>query len=516
MLGDLVEKGEQADPKAAHKKDAAPSWTAADSLAQAQATPAPVAPLSLEALLQTSVPGIPAKPEEGAPEELDPSATPASDSGQAARTASLFPQAFVSVRLPAPALLEQPQPGASSGKGRKPQAGSLDQLSPALTTHGAQAMPEVPQTGANTSPAAQALMPERPQAEANTTREAQAPLPERAQAGTNTTPAEQVPLPGPSQTGAEPSPDPVVSCAPSEGGTPAMSLAFGARLTAVPVPAETRGSDNQPSPRAPLSVLSRQNVPASSLASIAEGGAEAAITPIASDASDGGRARSQEKGDAHGFAATAEPEATEKDGADKPERQRKPDAPASPETDAGRAMASGGRAVDSRDTQPAGPPPRGDSSSTREAARPEPATPHLRSEPAAPPAAARDITLELNGGDRRVEVRLVERRGDIQVAVRTPDARLAGELREGLPALTAKLEQSGFRAETWHPAASAGERSRLAEPHSAAAQQDAQEQSGEEGRQRQRDHQQDAQDSGQRSGRKLNRKEFAWLFSSLR
>ncbi len=46
-----------------------------------------------------------------------------------------------------------------------------------------------------------------------------------------------------------------------------------------------------------------------------------------------------------------------------------------------------------------------------------------------------------------MEVRLTDRGGDIHVAVRTPDARLSGAMREDLTALTAKLEQSGFRTD---------------------------------------------------------------------
>ena len=57
-----------------------------------------------------------------------------------------------------------------------------------------------------------------------------------------------------------------------------------------------------------------------------------------------------------------------------------------------------------------------------------------------------DIKLQLAGeGESRVEVRLTERRGDVFVAVRTPDSRLAGELRQDLPSLASRLEQAGYR-----------------------------------------------------------------------
>jgi hypothetical protein len=75
--------------------------------------------------------------------------------------------------------------------------------------------------------------------------------------------------------------------------------------------------------------------------------------------------------------------------------------------------------------------------------------------PVNPPATpARDIQLQLNQGEQRVDVRLTERGGEVHVAVRTPDTELAGSLRDDLPRLSARLEQTGFRAETWHPALS--------------------------------------------------------------
>jgi TATA-binding protein-associated factor Taf7 len=40
----------------------------------------------------------------------------------------------------------------------------------------------------------------------------------------------------------------------------------------------------------------------------------------------------------------------------------------------------------------------------------------------------------------------------LHVSVRTPDAGLTRGLREGLSDLVGRLEQSGYRAETWRPA----------------------------------------------------------------
>jgi hypothetical protein len=69
----------------------------------------------------------------------------------------------------------------------------------------------------------------------------------------------------------------------------------------------------------------------------------------------------------------------------------------------------------------------------------------------APPV--RDMKFEVVGVDRRVEVRVSERLGEMKMTVRTPDVNLATTLRENLPALSTRLAESGFKSETWHPAA---------------------------------------------------------------
>ena len=157
-----------------------------------------------------------------------------------------------------------------------------------------------------------------------------------------------------------------------------------------------------------------------------------------------------------------------------------------------------------RESAPDSPPP---------AAATEPAA-----APVAPkPEAAHDIKLELAGqGDRRVEVRVSERAGDMHVEVRTPNTGLAGELREDLPALSTKLEQTGFRAETWHPAGTA-ERQRAAEAAPAAAAQNSERQPGQNGGQRQRDPQQQPKPKAQENETPSQNagKDFAWLFSSI-
>ena len=66
----------------------------------------------------------------------------------------------------------------------------------------------------------------------------------------------------------------------------------------------------------------------------------------------------------------------------------------------------------------------------------------------------REMKFEVTGGERRVEVRLSERGGEVKMTVRTPDTQLAGSMRENLPTLSARLAESGFKSDVWHPAAS--------------------------------------------------------------
>jgi hypothetical protein len=61
------------------------------------------------------------------------------------------------------------------------------------------------------------------------------------------------------------------------------------------------------------------------------------------------------------------------------------------------------------------------------------------------------IQLPRSNSDR-VEVRLTQQSGEVHVAVRTTDPDLANGLREGLPDLVGRLQESGFRTDTWRPA----------------------------------------------------------------
>jgi hypothetical protein len=147
---------------------------------------------------------------------------------------------------------------------------------------------------------------------------------------------------------------------------------------------------------------------------------------------------------------------------------------------------------------------------------PAPGEPH-RVPPALPPevpqsvSPARDIRLQVSG-EQRVDVRLTERAGEIQVAVRTPDTRLAGALRDELPALSARLELSGFRAETWHPDPPRPETFlRSSQPHASLSED---RQTGQRGG-RHHEESPPRQPAQPPKARDSSPKEFSWLLSSF-
>jgi hypothetical protein len=64
----------------------------------------------------------------------------------------------------------------------------------------------------------------------------------------------------------------------------------------------------------------------------------------------------------------------------------------------------------------------------------------------------RDVSLQFqNAAQERVDVRLSQRAGELHVAVRTPDGELARGLGQSLPELVERLQETGFRTETWKP-----------------------------------------------------------------
>ena len=135
------------------------------------------------------------------------------------------------------------------------------------------------------------------------------------------------------------------------------------------------------------------------------------------------------------------------------------------------------------------------------------------------PAAAHDLRLAVGGGDERVEIRVAERSGEIHVAVRTPDPRLAGSLRDDLPTLTSRLEAAGLHTETWRPAAASEERGRIETSTRAFSANSQQQQPGQQsGHQNQEDapNERPRKTTTSSSSVKSERKDFQWLFNSLR
>ena len=99
------------------------------------------------------------------------------------------------------------------------------------------------------------------------------------------------------------------------------------------------------------------------------------------------------------------------------------------------------------------------------AAPPAPAPPNaakaLETTPPTAPAApahplnpVKDLSIQVGqASQERVDVRLVDRGGELQVAVRAANPVTADGLRQGLSQLADRLEQSGFHTESWHPGA---------------------------------------------------------------
>jgi hypothetical protein len=166
------------------------------------------------------------------------------------------------------------------------------------------------------------------------------------------------------------------------------------------------------------------------------------------------------------------------------------------------------------------PPDRQEKPAAPEASAPTAAAAPI--EPTVQPthAAAHDIKLQVSGeGDQHVEIRLTERRGDVFVAVRTPDTKLAGDLRQDLPVLSSRLEQSGYRTSTWQPA-TATERPRLTDPSVGTQAQGQQDQPRQNGREQQRHPQEQKPKApvnpASPSQPKDTGKDFEWLLSSIR
>jgi hypothetical protein len=162
--------------------------------------------------------------------------------------------------------------------------------------------------------------------------------------------------------------------------------------------------------------------------------------------------------------------------------------------------------------RPDAPPPADPKSSEPTAVAPKRETP-------LPAPVARDIRLEVGGPERKVEIRVIERAGEVRVAVRTPDDRLSDGLREHLPSLSSRLEQSGFRADEWRVAANGGGERRLDVEAAAAGSADTRQQGHpqERGQERREGEPRPPRDFEQDTRRQKEKgTPFAWLMESLR
>jgi hypothetical protein len=114
------------------------------------------------------------------------------------------------------------------------------------------------------------------------------------------------------------------------------------------------------------------------------------------------------------------------------------------------------------------------------------------------PQPIHEISLKLaDHAANRVDIQLVERAGNVHVAVRTGDQELTKSLQTNLGDLVGRFEDKGYKTETWIPAASLHTTAAVAATGGSAShgQEQQQEQPGSWGGQQQ---QQNQQESGHR------------------
>ena len=233
---------------------------------------------------------------------------------------------------------------------------------------------------------------------------------------------------------AAPAPDPVAARTPA--------LAFGIRLSASAPPATPHPSAAAPPP--PAQVKGSATPGHDSAADGTQ--APDPASPSSVEAKHSGGAAIETARPALGQGTSNQPREPE---------SRHPLATASSESGSAVAVSV---AAPAPSLQPA-PGPRGNAPQT--AAPPAAAPLPAPSEPPREPA-IRELSLSVSGPSvngraaEQVSLRVVERGGEVQVAVRTTDPQLAGDLRQNLPDLVSELSGRGYRAETWQPLASSG------------------------------------------------------------
>lgn len=82
---------------------------------------------------------------------------------------------------------------------------------------------------------------------------------------------------------------------------------------------------------------------------------------------------------------------------------------------------------------------------------------NLAAEPQVRSGAAQEIAIRIAPPDSpAVDLRVVERSGQVHVDVRTPDAAMQTSLRQDLGTLTNSLERAGYHTETFTPSSTLG------------------------------------------------------------
>jgi len=263
---------------------------------------------------------------------------------------------------------------------------------------------------------------------------------------------------------------------------------------------------SKPAGNPTISTTSTTSLPA------ADGASEAAVDPVEAPAGQTVRYRESDP-----------PEASHQELEAVPARVRKPESLPPPQADSASPATAWGSTMSVRTNPDRAPGQLDHPGAPEPAPNPEPIQSRIESELPPAPAAPRDIKLEVNSGGQRVEVLVADRGGDVHVAVRTSDTHLAGALRDDLPALSSRLEQTGLRAEAWHTPAPAGgdwrrdgERLAGSGSHDSSGQtaQDAREQPGDRGRRQPRGTEKKVYE--EQPHRKDKEREFAWFMSSLR
>src|SRR4029077_12969172 len=80
------------------------------------------------------------------------------------------------------------------------------------------------------------------------------------------------------------------------------------------------------------------------------------------------------------------------------------------------------------------------------------AEPASVSQTTAPQGPMKEISMRIEAAEgQKVDIRIVQRAGDLQIAVKSADDNTTQGLRHGLSDLANRLNETGYHAETWRP-----------------------------------------------------------------